>query len=51
MLPMAVSIYPFNNKYNVINFGNQKISSITIDAHKMLPGTLWHRSFLFAKVD
>ncbi|WP_136667289.1 pyridoxal-dependent decarboxylase [Flavobacterium sp. H122] len=29
-------VYPFSNKKNTINFENPKISSITIDAHKML---------------
>ncbi|ESU29109.1 L-tyrosine decarboxylase [Flavobacterium limnosediminis JC2902] len=29
-------VYPFSNKASVINFENPKISSITIDAHKML---------------
>lgn len=29
-------VYPFSNKKSGINFGNPKISSITIDAHKML---------------
>lgn len=29
-------VYPFSNKESVINFSNPKISSITIDAHKML---------------
>lgn len=29
-------VYPFSNKDSVINFNNPKISSITIDAHKML---------------
>lgn len=29
-------VYPFSNKDSVINFHNPKISSITIDAHKML---------------
>ena len=29
-------VYPFSNKKSVINFSNPKISSITIDAHKML---------------
>ncbi|WP_235890193.1 pyridoxal-dependent decarboxylase [Flavobacterium gawalongense] len=29
-------VYPFSNKASAINFENQKISSITIDAHKML---------------
>ncbi len=29
-------VYPFSNKNSVINFNNPKISSITIDAHKML---------------
>lgn len=29
-------VYPFNNKENDLNFGNPKVSSITIDAHKML---------------
>ena len=29
-------VYPFNNEKSVINFSNPKISSITIDAHKML---------------
>ncbi|MEZ4853038.1 pyridoxal-dependent decarboxylase [Flavobacterium sp.] len=29
-------VYPFSNKMSVINFSNPKISSITIDAHKML---------------
>ena len=29
-------VYPFSNKNSVINFSNPKISSITIDAHKML---------------
>ena len=29
-------VYPFSNKDSVINFSNPKISSITIDAHKML---------------
>ena len=29
-------VYPFNNENSVINFSNPKISSITIDAHKML---------------
>lgn len=29
-------VYPFSNKHSVINFDNPKISSITIDAHKML---------------
>ncbi|GAA4760292.1 MULTISPECIES: pyridoxal phosphate-dependent decarboxylase family protein [Flavobacterium] len=29
-------VYPFSNKNNSINFSNPKISSITIDAHKML---------------
>ncbi|CAM2846961.1 pyridoxal phosphate-dependent decarboxylase family protein [Flavobacterium frigoris] len=29
-------VYPFSNKNSVINFDNPKISSITIDAHKML---------------
>jgi len=29
-------VYPFSNENNSINFNNPKISSITIDAHKML---------------
>ena len=29
-------VYPFSNKNSTINFSNPKISSITIDAHKML---------------
>ncbi|MDK2770999.1 MAG: aspartate aminotransferase family protein [Flavobacterium sp.] len=29
-------VYPFSNKESKINFSNPKISSITIDAHKML---------------
>ncbi|TBX71067.1 aspartate aminotransferase family protein [Flavobacterium silvisoli] len=29
-------VYPFSNQHSVINFSNPKISSITIDAHKML---------------
>jgi tyrosine decarboxylase/aspartate 1-decarboxylase len=29
-------VYPFSNQQSVINFDNEKISSITIDAHKML---------------
>ncbi|WP_339834699.1 pyridoxal-dependent decarboxylase [uncultured Flavobacterium sp.] len=29
-------VYPFNNQNSEINFSNPKISSITIDAHKML---------------
>lgn len=29
-------VYPFSNQKSTINFSNQKISSITIDAHKML---------------
>lgn len=29
-------VYPFSNKESNINFNNPKISSITIDAHKML---------------
>jgi tyrosine decarboxylase/aspartate 1-decarboxylase len=29
-------VYPFSNKESVINFDNPRISSITIDAHKML---------------
>ena len=29
-------VYPFSNKNNVIDFRNPKISSFTIDAHKML---------------
>ncbi|MBP4141673.1 aminotransferase class I/II-fold pyridoxal phosphate-dependent enzyme [Flavobacterium sp. P4023] len=29
-------VYPFSNKESMINFENPKISSITIDAHKML---------------
>lgn len=29
-------VYPFSNQQSVINFSNPKISSITIDAHKML---------------
>ena len=29
-------VYPFSNLKSVINFSNPKISSITIDAHKML---------------
>lgn len=29
-------VYPFNNENSIINFNNPKISSITIDAHKML---------------
>lgn len=29
-------VYPFSNKNSNINFSNPKISSITIDAHKML---------------
>ena len=29
-------VYPFSNKQSTINFSNRKISSITIDAHKML---------------
>jgi glutamate/tyrosine decarboxylase-like PLP-dependent enzyme len=29
-------VYPFSNKDSKINFSNPKISSITIDAHKML---------------
>ena len=29
-------VYPFSNRDSVINFSNPKISSITIDAHKML---------------
>lgn len=29
-------VYPFSNQQSIINFSNPKISSITIDAHKML---------------
>jgi len=29
-------VYPFSNQKSTINFSNPKISSITIDAHKML---------------
>ncbi len=29
-------VYPFSNEKSVINFSNPKVSSITIDAHKML---------------
>jgi tyrosine decarboxylase/aspartate 1-decarboxylase len=29
-------VYPFNNKESNLNFANPKVSSITIDAHKML---------------
>lgn len=29
-------VYPFSNQQSLINFSNPKISSITIDAHKML---------------
>lgn len=29
-------VYPFSNKQSIINFSHPKISSITIDAHKML---------------
>ncbi|WP_445453500.1 pyridoxal-dependent decarboxylase [Flavobacterium sp. 25HG05S-40] len=29
-------VYPFSNQLSTINFSNPKISSITIDAHKML---------------
>jgi tyrosine decarboxylase/aspartate 1-decarboxylase len=29
-------VYPFSNQESVVNFSNPKISSITIDAHKML---------------
>lgn len=29
-------VYPFSNQQSAINFSNPKISSITIDAHKML---------------
>ena len=29
-------VYPFSNEKSIINFSNPKISSITIDAHKML---------------
>jgi glutamate/tyrosine decarboxylase-like PLP-dependent enzyme len=29
-------VYPFSNEKSTINFSNPKISSITIDAHKML---------------
>lgn len=29
-------VYPISNKDSTINFGNPKISSVTIDAHKML---------------
>ncbi len=29
-------VYPFSNEKSIINFNNPKISSITIDAHKML---------------
>lgn len=29
-------VYPFSNENSIINFSNPKISSITIDAHKML---------------
>jgi glutamate/tyrosine decarboxylase-like PLP-dependent enzyme len=29
-------VYPFSNQKSIINFSNPKISSITIDAHKML---------------
>lgn len=29
-------VYPFSNKESIINFSHPKISSITIDAHKML---------------
>ena len=29
-------VYPFSNENSEINFSNPKISSITIDAHKML---------------
>lgn len=29
-------VYPFNNKESDLNFANPKVSSITIDAHKML---------------
>ena len=29
-------VYPFSNENSIINFSNPKISSLTIDAHKML---------------
>ncbi len=29
-------VYPFSNKESTLNFANPKVSSITIDAHKML---------------
>jgi glutamate/tyrosine decarboxylase-like PLP-dependent enzyme len=42
-------IYPFSNKENDLNFENPKISSITIDAHKMLQAPYGTGVFLCRK--
>lgn len=42
-------IYPISNKNSTINFGNEHISSITIDAHKMLQAPYGTGVFLCRK--
>lgn len=42
-------VYPFSNSESTINFGNPKISSITIDAHKMLQAPYGTGIFLCRK--
>jgi glutamate/tyrosine decarboxylase-like PLP-dependent enzyme len=42
-------VYPFSNKHSTINFENPKISSITIDAHKMLQAPYGTGIFLCRK--
>lgn len=42
-------IYPFSNKNSTINFANPNISSITIDAHKMLQAPYGTGVFLCRK--
>ncbi len=42
-------VYPFSNRNSTINFSNPKISSITIDAHKMLQAPYGTGVFLCRK--
>ncbi|MBA3900581.1 MAG: aminotransferase class I/II-fold pyridoxal phosphate-dependent enzyme [Bacteroidetes bacterium] len=42
-------IYPFTNKENKMHFGNPKVSSITIDGHKMLQAPYGTGIFLIRK--
>lgn len=42
-------VYPFSNQRSAINFENEKISSFTIDAHKMLQAPYGTGVFLCRK--